>query len=221
MSTPSAADLKSLRRKGRVRPRGLLDLLVRTFRSSPFVAALPFRELLKVGNRPTCAIALVLALGLSSSHAEGPNLGKPINQADIAAWDISILPDGTGLPPGSGNAAEGAKIYAEKCSACHGENGKGGTNGALVGGGPLDRIEAVKTVANFWGYPTTVFDFIRRAMPWPQPRSLSNEEVYALVAYIFAQNKLIGENDAMNAQTLPKVKMPNRDGFIIRFPDHI
>jgi S-disulfanyl-L-cysteine oxidoreductase SoxD len=219
MSTPSAADLKSRHRKARVRS---LDLLVPTFRRSPSVAAPPFRELRKFGNRPACAIALVLALGLGSSHAaEGPNLGKPINQADIAAWDISILPDGTGLPPGSGNAAEGAKIYAEKCSACHGENGKGGTNGALVGGGPLDRIEAVKTVANFWGYPTTVFDFIRRAMPWPQPRSLSNEEVYALVAYIFAQNKLIGENDAMNAQTLPKVKMPNHDGFIIRFPDHI
>jgi cytochrome c len=172
-------------------------------------------------RRPTCAAALVLALALGGVRAEGPNLGRPINQADIAAWDISILPDGTGLPPGSGTAAEGAKIYAEKCSACHGENGKGGTNGALVGGGPLDRIEAVKTIANFWGYPTTVFDFIRRAMPWPQPRSLSNEEVYALVAYIFAQNKLIGENDVMNAQTLPKVKMPNRNGFIIRFPDHI
>jgi mono/diheme cytochrome c family protein len=164
---------------------------------------------------------LGVGLNLTTALAEGPNLGKPINPADIAAWDISILPDGTGLPPGSGTAADGAKIYAEKCSACHGDNGKGGINGPVVGGGPLDRIEAAKTIANFWGYPTTVFDFIRRAMPWPQPRTLSNEEVYALVAYIFAQNKLIGENDVMNAQTLPKVRMPNRDGFIVRFPDKI
>jgi len=167
--------------------------------------------------------ALVLGgwLGLNAVHAEGPNLGKPIGPADLAPWDISILPDGTGLPSGSGTAAVGARIYAEKCSACHGDNGKGGVNGPLVGGGPLDRIEAVKTIANFWGYPTTVFDFIRRAMPWPQPRSLSNDEVYALVAYIFAQNKLIGDNDVMDARTLPKVRMPNHDGFIIRFPDRI
>jgi S-disulfanyl-L-cysteine oxidoreductase SoxD len=166
-------------------------------------------------------VTLTLAALIGTALAETPNLGKPINPADIAAWDISILPDGTGLPPGSGKAADGAKIYAEKCAACHGENGKGGVNGALVGGGPLDRIEATKTIANFWGYPTTVFDFIRRAMPWPQPRTLSNDEVYALVAYIFAQNKIIGEDDVMNAQTLPKVQMPNRDGFIVRFPDKI
>jgi hypothetical protein len=172
-------------------------------------------------RRLIAVTAVMLSLGLAAATAEGPNLGKPITPADIAAWDISILPDGTGLPPGSGKAAEGAKIYAEKCSACHGDNGKGGTNGPVVGGGPLDRIEATKTIANFWGYPTTVFDFIRRAMPWPQPRTLSNEEVYALVAYIFAQNKIIGENDVMDAHTLPKVLMPNRDGFIVRFPDKI
>ena len=168
-----------------------------------------------------CATAFLLALGIDGLRAEGPNLGKPISHADIAPWDISILPDGTGLPPGQGRAADGARIYAEKCAACHGDNGKGGVNAPLVGGGPLDRIEAVKTIANFWGYPTTLFDFIRRAMPWQTPRTLSNEEVYALVAYIFAQNKLITDNDVMNAQTLPKVKMPNRDGFIIRFPDKI
>jgi mono/diheme cytochrome c family protein len=172
-------------------------------------------------HRLVCAVALALIIGLDGSPAEGPNLGKPISPTDIAPWDVSILPDGAGLPPGSGKAEGGAKIYAEKCSACHGENGKGGVNAPLVGGGPLDRIEAVKTIKNFWGYPTTVFDFIRRAMPWQQPHSLSNDEVYALVAYIFAQNKLIGENDVMNAQTLPKVKMPNRDGFIIRFPNQI
>src|SRR5213078_2528646 len=113
-----------------------------------------------------------------SCLAAGPNLGKPIDTADIAAWDISILPDGTGLPPGSGTPAQGASVYAQKCAACHGENGKGAANAALVGGD-------------------------------------------ALTAYILALNKLIGENEAMNARTLPKVRMPNRDGFIPRFPDKL
>ena len=167
-------------------------------------------------------IALLLALGASTAIAAGPNLGKPLTAAELAAWDISIQPDGTGLPPGSGTPAQGAKIFAQKCALCHGENGKGGTSAALVGGAPLTNgIETPKTIANFWGYSTTVFDFIRRAMPWQQPRTLSNDEVYALTAYILSINKLIGENDAMNAETLPKVKMPNRDGFIIRFPERI
>ena len=166
-------------------------------------------------------LAVAIALDAGAVFAEGPNLGRPIDPADIAPWDISILPDGTGLPPGSGTSAKGAPIFAQKCAMCHGEGGKGGAAAALVGGGPIDRIEATKTIANFWGYSTTVFDFIRRAMPWQQPRSLTNDEVYALTAYIFAQNKLIGERDVMNAKTLPQVKMPNRDGFIIRFPDRI
>jgi mono/diheme cytochrome c family protein len=164
---------------------------------------------------------LALALGSSTALAEGPNLGKPIDPAEFAAWDISILPDGTGLPVGSGTPAQGARVYAQKCLACHGENGKGGINAALVGGAPIKDMESVKTIANFWPYATTLFDYIRRAMPWQQPRSLTNDEVYALTAYILALNKLTGENDTMDAKTLPKVKMPNRDGFIIRFPDKI
>jgi S-disulfanyl-L-cysteine oxidoreductase SoxD len=166
--------------------------------------------------------ALLLALSANAVMAAGPNLGKPVTAAELAAWDISIQPDGAGLPPGSGTPAQGARIYAQKCALCHGENGKGGPSAALVGGAPLTSgIETAKTIANFWGYSTTLFDFIRRAMPWQQPRTLSNDEVYALSAYILSLNKLIGENDAMNAETLPKVKMPNRDGFIIRFPDRI
>jgi len=168
--------------------------------------------------------AFVLALGLGSSAAfsAGPNLGIPVEPADIAAWDISIQPDGTGLPTGGGTPAQGARIFAQKCALCHGENGKGGQFAALVGGAPLTSgIDTPKTIANFWGYSTTVFDFVRRAMPFQQPRSLTDNEVYALTAFILAQNKLIGENDPMNAETLPKVRMPNRDGFIIRFPDKI
>ena len=168
-------------------------------------------------RRLTVVIALVL--GANVAFAQAPNLGKPISPADIAAWDINVLPDGSGLPSGSGTPAEGARIYAAKCSACHGPEGKGGVNARMVGGDPIKTIEGEKTIANFWPYTTTLFDYIRRAMPWPKPRSLTNEEVYALTAYILSLNKLIGESDVMNAQTLPKVRMPNRDGFIVRFPD--
>jgi cytochrome c len=170
------------------------------------------------------ALTTVIALGSAGAFAEGPNLGKPVSSAEIASWDISILPDGTGLPPGSGTPAQGARIYAERCAACHGEKGEGRppAYSRLVGGGPISSVNAAeKTIANFYPYATTVFDFIRRAMPWAQPRSLTNDEVYSVVAYIFAENKLIGESDVMNAQTLPKVHMPNRNGFVARFPERM
>jgi mono/diheme cytochrome c family protein len=162
-----------------------------------------------------------LALSIGAALAESPHLGKPITQADLAEWDINILPDGTNLPPGSGKAADGAKIFAEKCVACHGEGGKGGIAARVIGGPPKATLDGGKTIANYWPYATTVFDFIRRSMPWTQPRSLTDQEVYALTAYLLAANKVIGENDEMNATTLPKVKMPNRDNFVIRFPDRI
>ena len=165
---------------------------------------------------------ITLALVAATSSAEGPNLGKPITEAEIAPWDISIMPDGTGLPAGGGTSAQGAKIFAERCAACHGEGGKGSEFGtAVTGGPPHATLDGGKTIKNYWPYATTLFDFIRRAMPYPQPSSLSNDEVYALTAYILSLNQLIGENDMMNAQTLPQVKMPNRDGFITRFPDRI
>ena len=168
------------------------------------------------------AASLWLATTAGASRAETPNLGKPIDEAAIAAWDISILPDGTGLPKGSGTPSQGAPIFAEKCAACHGDNGKGGEAAALVSDRELAGISAAqKTIRNFWPYSTTIFDFIRRAMPAQMPHSLTDDEVYALTAYILAENKLIGANDTMDAQSLPKVKMPNRDNFIIRFPDRI
>ena len=165
-------------------------------------------------------LAFTLVAGAAS--AEGPKLGKPITEAEIAPWDISIMPDGSGLPPGSGTAAQGAKIFAQACSACHGDNGKGTEFGsALLGGPPRATLDGGKTIRNYWPYATTLFDYIRRAMPYSMPNSLTNDEVYALTAYILALNQLIGEGDTMNAQTLPKVQMPNRDGFITRFPDRI
>jgi mono/diheme cytochrome c family protein len=173
-------------------------------------------------KRAILSASLLLVTMTGTSLAETPNLGRPIDEAAIAAWDISILPDGTGLPKGGGTPAQGAAIYAEKCAACHGDNGKGGPAAALVSDREISGISAAqKTIKNFWPYSTTIFDFIRRAMPFQMPRSLPDDEVYALTAYILAENKLIGANDTMNAQTLPKVKMPNRDNFIIRFPDRI
>jgi mono/diheme cytochrome c family protein len=173
----------------------------------------------------------LVAIMTGAAQAEGPesaldlnlrpHLGKPVSPADLAPWDITVFPDGANLPPGSGNAADGAKIYAEKCAACHGDNGKGGIAGQLVGGPPKATLDGGKTIANFWPAATTLFDFIRRAMPYTAPKSLTDHEVYALTAYLLSANKLIGENDEINAKTLPQVKMPNRDNFIIRFPDRI
>ena len=180
-------------------------------------------------HKPTSAalVALAFAFAVASVAAAAQNsgLGKPISEADIKQWDIAVLPDGTNLPPGSGTPAQGAKVFAEKCSACHGDAGKGGVAPfypALVGGAPLSNgIDTVKTIANYYAYPTTIFDYTRRAMPYNAPRSLSDNEVYALTAYILSQNKLIGENDVMDAKSLPQVKMPNRDNFIMPYPDRI
>src|SRR6266436_1644780 len=135
------------------------------------------------------ALTTALALGLSvADAADAPRFGQPITPADLAPWDISIAPDGIGLPPGSG---------------------------------PLNSTDRdpVKLIGNYWPYATTIFDYTRRAMPWQQPKTLTDDEAYALTAYILALNKIIGENDVMNAETLPKVKMPNRDGFISKYPD--
>ncbi len=174
---------------------------------------------------PTAIFALGLAFSLRAAAADAPKLGKPITEQDVAAWDIAAMPNGDGLPPGSGTAVQGAQVYAQKCSSCHGDGGKGGpvARAPLFGGPPLtSSIDAAKTIGNFWGHATTVFDFTRRAMPFNQPRQLlTADEIYATTAYILFLNKIIGENDVMDAKTLPQVKMPNRDGFIIRFPDRI
>jgi len=176
-------------------------------------------------RKSLAAIALALSLGSGAAFAQNPGLGKPITEGDIKQWDIAILPDGTNLPPGSGTPAKGAKIFAEKCAACHGDAGRGGVAPyypALVGGAPLTNgIDTIKTIGNYYAYATTIFDFTRRAMPYNMPRSLTDDEVYSLTAYILSLNKLIGENDVMDAKTLPQVKMPNRDNFIMPYPDRI
>ena len=172
-------------------------------------------------ERLTFAAAFLMAT--AATAAEGPKLGQAVSPADIAACDISIAPDGIGLPPGQGTSAQGEAVYFSKCVACHGEKGMGKPNDVLVGGaGSLAAGQTpVKTVGSYWPYATTLFDYIRRAMPYNAPRSLSDNEVYALTAYLLNLNKVIGPNDTMNKDTLPKVKLPNADNFIIRFPERI
>jgi S-disulfanyl-L-cysteine oxidoreductase SoxD len=176
-----------------------------------------------------CALGAA-AFGIGGARGEGTNLGKPIAPSDLAMWDIDVEPNGTGLPAGGGSSDQGAAIFAEKCALCHGDGGKGGVFSAkgapaapaLVEDKKINGIdESTTTIANYWPHATTLFDYIRRAMPWTEPRSLSNDEVYALTAYILAQNKLIDAKLTIDAQTLPKVQMPNRDGFIPRFPERM
>ena len=160
------------------------------------------------------ALALLLAVAPASA-ADAPQFGKPVTQADIAAWDISIGPDGAGLPPGQGTAVQGEIVFAAKCQACHGEKGAGGPNDRLVGGAGTIAPDKtpVKTVGSYWPYATTLFDYVRRAMPWDRPKSLTDEEVYAVAAYVLYLNGVIKQDDVLDAQSLPKVKMPNREGF--------
>src|SRR3954470_6655652 len=162
------------------------------------------------------AACLVILAGYDGALAESPNLGKTASPEEIASWDISIGPAGAGLPPGSGTPQQGEQVYLAKCVACHGEKGAGKPNDQLVGGqGSLGPGQApIKTIGSFWPYATTLFDYVRRAMPYNEPKSLTDDEAYAVSAYVLALNGIIGAGDVVDAQSLPKVKMPNRDGFV-------
>jgi mono/diheme cytochrome c family protein len=165
-------------------------------------------------TRELVTVAALVAL-CGAAAAQSPNLGRPISPEDLATWDISIGPDGAGLPPGSGTPKQGEEIFTMKCQPCHNAKGAGQPNDRLVGGqGTLAGDKpAVKTVGSYWPYATTLFDYIRRAMPFPQSKSLTNDEVYAVAAYILNLNGVVAETDTLDAKTLPQVKMPNRDGF--------
>src|SRR6185436_7625302 len=136
------------------------------------------------------AASLAAACSLTvAAQTGGPGLGQPVSVADAATWDIGIQPDGTGLPPGEGSAAAGAQLFATHCVACHGAGGVGQPNDKLVGGqGTLTQLQQVRTVGSYWPYATTIFDYIRRAMPFQAPESLTNDQVYALTAYLLAEN---------------------------------
>ncbi|WP_186113213.1 cytochrome c [Burkholderia gladioli] len=143
------------------------------------------------------------------------DLGRPVTEAALSAWNIDIAPDGQGLPPGSGSVAHGGQIYQQKCAMCHGAKGEGGIGDPLVGGiGSLASSKPKKTVGSYWPYASTLFDYIRRAMPYNAPGSLSADEVYALSAYLLNRNGIVPDGTTLDATTLPRVRMPNRDGFV-------
>ena len=142
---------------------------------------------------------------------------RPATPDEIRQRDYTVLPTGVGLPEGSGTAAKGRDVFKSKCAVCHNEKaeGKQGQYPALVGGvGSLATPRPVKTVTSYWPYATTLFDYIRRAMPYDQPRTLSNDEVYSVAAFLLSLDGIVKENDELNAKTLPQIRMPNRDGFI-------
>ena len=140
--------------------------------------------------------------------------GRPADAARIAAWDIDVRPDGTGLPPGSGTAAAGAVVYQQRCAACHGADGTGGRNDILVATDPWVDWPVKPAVGNYWPYATTLYDYIRRAMPQDAPGSLTADQTYAVIAWILNRNQLIPADAVMNAKALPAVKMPARDRFV-------
>jgi cytochrome c len=155
------------------------------------------------------------------SDAKPFGIGRPASAAEIAKLDIDVRPDGTGLPEGKGTVAEGAKVYAAKCQSCHGANGAGGSADKLVdrdSGKNWDfatNAKLVKTVGNYWPYATTLYDYTNRAMPFPQPGTLTADETYSLVAYILNLNKIVPDDAVMDRTTLPKVVMPSKDRFVM------
>ncbi len=159
--------------------------------------------------------ASVMAVGAMASTALAYDFGRPATPEEIKLWDIDVRPDGKGLPDGSGTVAHGKTIFADNCAVCHGEGGVGGINDRLFGGqGTLASDKPIKTVGSFWPYATTLFDYVRRAMPYPAPESLSDDDTYAVVAYILNLNDLLPADGKLDKASLPKIKMPNRDGFI-------
>ena len=162
----------------------------------------------------TASLLLILQ-PIVTAQSPKYGLGRAPTPDEIRAWDVAIGPDGKELPSASGTAADGKRVYAAKCAACHGKTAKEGPNDVLVGGqGSLNTAKPVKTIGSYWPYATTVWDYINRSMPYDKPGSLSADDVYAVTAYLLSLNGIIGENDVMNAKTLPQVRMPNRNGFI-------
>ena len=168
----------------------------------------------------SAALAALFALSTAAAMAdERYGIGRAATSQEIAGWDIDISPDGAGLPPGRGGVREGEAIFVEKCSACHGAHGEGKPMDPLVGGfGTVFEAKPQMTVGSFWPYATTLFDFVRRAMPLDAPQSLTPDQVYAVSAYLLYLNHLIAEDSVLDAATLAKIKMPNRENFVSAYP---
>ena len=164
---------------------------------------------------PKLLAASAIATAAIMSQALAYDFGRPATPDEIKLWDIDVRPDGKELPEGSGTVAQGKQVFADNCAVCHGDNGRGGIKDRLVGGqGTLASDKPVKTVGSFWPYATTLFDYIHRAMPYPTPGSLSNDDTYAVVAYILSLNGILPADGKVDRASLPNIKMPNREGFI-------
>ncbi len=170
------------------------------------------------------ALFVLILAGIEAGAADldaGPGLGQPVSDAEIQRWDRSVMPDGAGLPPGQGTVADGKAIYAQKCSSCHGEGGLGDSGDQLAGAiHALTDEWPEKTIGTYWPSVTTLFDFTRRSMPMTEPGSLSDDEVYALVAYLLYLNGIVDENAVMNAEALKAIRMPNAEGFINAYEEN-
>jgi cytochrome c len=163
------------------------------------------------------AACSLVAASVIGQQGNQPNIGRTPSADEIKQWDITVLPNGAGLPAGSGTPEQGEALYKAKCASCHGENGEGKTpvGVVLVGGiGTLATEKPVKTIGSYWPYATSVWDYIYRSMPYTEPGTLSAGETYAVTAFLLFKNSIIKHDEAMNKDTLPKVRMPNRDGFI-------
>jgi len=162
------------------------------------------------------AVALTFAVWTATTAgAQTYGLGRPLTPEEIAKYDSLIPPSGAGLPPGSGTAEKGKAVYAAQCARCHGATGREGPEDVLVGGiGSLATASPLKTVGSYWPYATTLWDYLNRAMPFDRPGVLPPDDVYAVTAYVLHLNGIITATDIIDARTLPKIRMPNRDGFI-------
>ena len=162
------------------------------------------------------AVVACAGLAIPCAAQTRYGIGRAATSAEIAAWDIDVEPDGRNLPPGQGTVRHGREVYDAQCASCHGAKGEGGVGDKLAGGmGTLGTDKPVKTVGSYWPYATTLFDYIRRAMPLAAPQSLSNEDVYAVAGYVLYLNGLVPETAAVDGKTLTALKMPNRDGFMV------
>ena len=161
------------------------------------------------------AVSIAMTTLARGADTGSLGIGHAATPAQIAGWDIDVRADGQGLPPSHGSVREGEKVFAENCAACHGAKGQGKPADQLVGGfGTLARSKPVRTVGSYWPYASTLFDYIRRAMPFNSPQSLSADQVYAVSAYILYLNNIVTEHTVLDATSLPRVEMPNRNGLI-------
>jgi S-disulfanyl-L-cysteine oxidoreductase SoxD len=162
------------------------------------------------------AVAVALCVwGTTAATAQKYGLGRSLSPEEIRQYDVLIPPSGEGLPAGRGTAEQGKAIYAAQCARCHGATGREGPEDVLVGGiGSLTAGQPQKTVGSYWPYATTLWDYLNRAMPFDRPGVLSADDVYAVTAYVLHLNGIVSPTDVLDASTLPKVRMPNRDGFV-------